>query len=472
MDTLIEHALVFTMTGGGVGAIDDAAVGVTNGQISYVGPTDEIDADASEVLDGRDRLVMPGLVDAHAHMGLTLLRGGAQDVPEIEWMHQTLGPLAAHMDRDDELAGAKLGAVEAIMAGTTTICEYASGVGDLLEAVYDPFGVRVVAAETINELPDGSVDPDDPPEFDRTTGASALDRTDALAEQYAGHDRIDIAYAPQAVDMVSPETLADTARRAERHDRDVHVHVAQGERERRTIEARYGTEETAVSRLSEAGLVSDRLVAAHLHGAGEEGRAQLADAGARMVGCPSSIAAIDGVTSPMLEYAEHGGSVGFGTDQAPATGRHDVLREARTAALLLKTDRADPRALPAWKALRMATIGGARALGIADRAGTIEPGKRADLAIVDLKTGGMVPSVSDPLHTAAPNLLYAAAGTAVTDVMVEGQLLVTDSKFMPADARKIRQRAAERARDVFTAGADDWCGAGSALARDAATDRL
>lgn len=475
MDIAITDTQALTMTGEGVGPRSDLAIGIDDGELVYVGRSTAFDAGAAaETIDGSEYLVIPGLVDAHAHMRLTTLRGGAQDVPEIEWMNRALAPLARHLDTEAETLGTRLGVIEAVTAGATTICEYATDVEHLVDEVYDPLGVRVVATETINEIADPREDlgPRELPAFDRALGEVALERTERLFDRYADHDRVSVTYGPQAVDMVSPETLATVAERANRHGRDVHVHVAQGERERLQVEERYGDGETAVTVLEEVGLADGKLIAAHLHGASSAERAGLAEAGARMVGCPSSIGAIDGEVPPVLEYLDHGGAAGLGTDQAPGTGRHDVLREARTAAMLTKCDRTDPRALPAWQALRLATVGGARALGIEDRVGTIEEGKRADLALVDLTATPMVPAVETPFRTAVPNLVYAAVGTAVDTVLVDGEVLVRGGEFLGADVDALARRVTERARAVFAAGAEDWRAAASKLVEDADNRRL
>jgi len=473
MDLAITGTRLLTMTGDGVGPLEDAAVGIDDGELVYVGPDRGFDASLAEtVIDGANRLVIPGLVDAHAHMRLTLLRGGAQDVPEIEWMNRALAPLARQLRADDQVLGARVGVVEAVMAGVTSVCEYTADVETLVEEVYDPLGVRVVATETINEIADERDDlgPRDLPRFDRSLGEAALERTERLFERYADHELVSAAYGPQAVDMVSRETLETVARQSAEHDRDVHVHVAQGRRERLQVEERYGARSVDV--LEEVGLANERLVAAHLHDATPKERARLADTGVRMVGCPSSIGAIDGIVPPVLEYTEHGGQVGLGTDQAPGSGRHDVLEEARTLAMLTKCERGDPRALPAWQALRLATVEGARALGIDDRVGTIEEGKRADLAVIDLDALPMVPTVDSPFRTAVPNLVYAAVGTAVDAVLVDGTVLVRDGEFLTTDVDALARRGNERARELFEDAADDWRAAGSALVDDVDADRL
>jgi 5-methylthioadenosine/S-adenosylhomocysteine deaminase len=464
-DWAVEGATLVTMAGDRLGIVDDGTVAARDGELAYAGLAADYGGDPATRIDGEGLAVLPGLVNAHAHTRHTLLRGGAQDVPEIEWMDRALGPLATAATGADEVAGARLGVLEAVRSGVTTIAEYAGSVGDLVAAVHRPLGVRTVAVETIAEVPDDRADlgPRDLYPFDREKGEAALSRADDLFDRFADDPLVEPAYGPQAVDMVSADRLATVADRAADRDARVHVHVAQGERERRQVEARYGADTSAVDVLADAGLVDGRLVAVHCHGATPAERERLADAGASMVGCPSSIAAIDGVVAPVAQYRDAGGVVGIGTDQAPGPGHHDLLRETRTAALLSKTRETDPTALPAWAALRAVTVDGARALGIDDRVGTLEAGTAADLITVDLRGLDTAPTVSRPLHTAVPNLVYGATGRDVRDVFVAGDPVVRDGEFVDADPRRAVAEATERARDLYDRAEADWRDAGSEL---------
>ena len=469
MDLAITNALVVTMAADrpGLGILTDGTVAISGTEIDYVGPATEFDSsEATQILDGTGRLVIPGLVNAHTHTALTLVRGGAQDVPESEWMNRALAPLSRALEPDDRVAGSRLGVLEALRRGVTTFGEYDTQVGTLVERVYEPLGVRVVATETINEIASDrdSLGPRELPEFDRDRGEAALDRTERLFDRYADHGRVDVMYGPQALDMVSAETLELVSQRASERNRDVHVHVAQGERERRQIDERYGDSSVAV--LEDLGLADERLLAAHLHGARPDERVRLAEAGVRMVGCPGSIGTIDGRVPPVAEYHEHGGSVGVGTDQAPGNGRHDVLRELHLLTVLTKCERTDPRALTASRALWLGTMGGARALGLSDRIGSLETGKRADLAVVDRSTETMLPAVESPLQTAIPNLVYAAGGDAVETVIVGGEVVVRDGAVQTVDTAEIRRRAAARGEAVFERAAEAWRATGHALCDD------
>jgi len=471
MDRAIENTTLLTLAGEGLGIVDDGTIAFDGADIAYVGPAHEFDGAPERRIDGTDLVTMPGLVDAHRHTSHTLLRGAAQDLPEIEWMTDGLGPVSRHADVEDRIAGARLGAIEGLLSGVTTVCEYAGEVGDLVESAYRPLGARVVATETINAVVDDREERGarEPYAFDPEKGGAALDRAEALFDQYQDDPLVTPAYGPQALDMVPRDLLETVAERAGDHGRDVHVHVAQGRRERLQVQARYGEDASTVGVLDDVGLLSDRLVAVHCHDATTAERARIADADARFVGCPSSIGAIDGVVPPVVEFLERGAPTALGTDQAPGPGGHDFLRELRTAAMLAKTDAADPTAFPAWRALEVGTTGGARVLGLDDLIGTLEEGKAADVITIDATHSSLAPTVQAPFHTAVPNLVYSASRGAVRDVFVAGERVVEDGEVQGLDGESVVDEARERAERVFREAADDWRAAGSELV-DAADD--
>lgn len=481
MDTLVTHTLLVTMdpeipgATGDLGIVDDGAVGWTDGEITYAGPAAGVEtADADHIIDGNGSLTLPGLLNAHVHGRQTILRGAAQDVPEIEWMTRALGPISGHMTNEDGIVGAKLTAIEALLSGTTTLGEYASDVSELVEQVYRPLGLRVVATETINAVPDDHSDigPDETFPFDRNAGETSMARAENLFERFGEDPLVRPAYGPQALDMVPLDLLESITEQARTHDRTVHMHIAQGDREQRQVAARYGDGSTTVGVLDEEGLLGEHLLAAHLHGATPNERELLADAGVRMVGCPSSITAIDGIVPPIVEYHEHGGTVGLGTDQAPGPGGHNALREARTTAMLAKADSGDPTALDAAGALKLATIEGATALGIADSVGSLSPGKRADVLVCDMEQASVAPTVQTPFHTAIPNLVYGASGNEVRDVFVDGNQLVSGGSIVGIDIDDMVNDALKRAKRIFADAEADWRAAGSSLVNAVDEGRL
>lgn len=463
----ILDGTVHTATEDAAGLHTDTTIAIDDGEIVHVGATRPRDRRAETVIDGTDLLVLPGLVDAHAHTGHRLAVGLAQDVPEIEWMDRALGPVGSVATDADRRVGSRLAILEAIAAGVTTLCEYGASVRSLIEDIHQPAGIRTVAVETINEVADR---PDDGGRYvlDREVGAPARQRTERLLEWAAHTDRVEAMYGPQALDMVTPETMDAIVADAREADRQIHMHVAQGGRERRQLTARYGVD-SAVELLVERDWLDNRLVAAHLHGATATQRRALADAGASMVGCPSSIGAIDGVVPPLVEYREYGGTAAIGTDQAPGgAGGHHLLEEVRQAWLLAKTDTADPTALPAWSALALATREGARTLGL-DGVGTIAVGQRADLACYPLDEPPLATASTAAGATPLAALVAAGGRVQAEHVLVDGTVIRRDGRFETLDADAILQTATTQADSLHERAADGWLDAGSAIA-DAARD--
>ncbi len=457
MDLAITDTTLLTFEGKGLGVIENGAVGIDMDKISFVGKTRDIHTeDYNTVMNGSDLVTMPGLVDAHIHSGFALLRGCAQDVPEKEWMDKALGPIAKHMTEEDRILGSKLGVLEALRSGTTTFGEFTGNIDEVIEQVYHPFNARVVGAERINEVVnrDGETY-----ELERST--ETLQTSEELFKKYNPDGNVDIMYGPQALDMVTLDTLKKIYERAEKQDRKIHMHVAQGGREREQIENRYGT--STVKKLREEDMLNEKLLAAHCHGTTKEEKKALVENGVRMVGCPSSIAMIDGVTPPIRDFLSLGGSASIGTDQVPGNGAHNLMREMRTISLLSKCKNSDPTALPPWKTLELATKGGAEALGIEEKVGTLKEGKRADIITVDLDNLNLTPPIREPFRSIIPNLVYSSTGLEVNDVIINGKKVVRNKRFVNIDENRIEEKANSRAREILKKAEEDWKEADSAM---------
>lgn len=453
MDIAITHTWLLTFEKG-LGIIQDGAIIIEGNHITYCGKTSGCDYKSSDiVIDGSHHVTMPGLINAHIHSGLTLLRGCAQDVPEIEWMNKALSPLVQHMSGEDRIIGSKLGVLEGIRSGTTTFSEYSTKCAQLLEEVYLPFGARVVATETINELNKNSNQPNID-EFDRSRGEEALKATERLFNTYNNHERVTCLYGPQALDMVSLETLNIIKEMAHERGCSIHMHVAQGQRERLQIKKRYGAHATTVKILNDNNLL-DNLIAVHIHDTTHEERELLVKKNVKMVGCPSSIGMIDGITPPLHHYVELGGTACLGTDQAPGPGTHNMFREMRTASILAKTSLQDPTVLPAWTSLQLGTVNGAAVLGLKE-IGTLEVGKKADIITVDLLNLNLTPVIDHPFKNFVPNLVYSCTGAEVDTVIINGKLVMHHQKFTKIDETAIIEEANKRAQTIIERAEKDW----------------
>ena len=453
MDIAIIHTWLLTFEKG-LGIIQDGAVMIEDNHITYCGKTSDCNYKSSDiVIDGSHHVTMPGLINAHIHSGLTLLRGCAQDVPEIEWMNKVLHPLAQHMSDEDRIISSKLGVLEGIRSGTTTFSEYSAKCSQILEEVYLPLGARVVVTETINELTRNS-NHSDINEFDRSRGEEALKATERLFNNYNNHDMVTCLYGPQALDMVSLKTLRIIKEMAHKRKCSIHMHVAQGQRERLQIKKRYGTSATTVKILNDNKLL-DNLIAVHIHDTTYEERKLLVKKNVKMVGCPSSIGMIDGITPPLHHYLKLGGTACLGTDQAPGPGTHNMFREMRTASILSKTNLQNPCALPAWTSLHLGTVNGAAVLGLKG-VGTLEVGKKADIITIDLDNLNLAPVIHYPFKNFVPNLVYSCTGAEVDTVIINGKLVMHHQKLTEIDEKALIKEANKRAQKIIERAEKDW----------------
>ncbi len=471
-DIFVKNGFILTMRGEGVGMIEDGAIAVEGNMIVAVGRTHALEKEyggAEFVYDASGKAVLPGFVDAHVHTSNTLIRGEGQDVPEIEWMLKTQAPFGRHTKPEHRLIGSTLGVLEAVKSGTTCFGEIGGNMGPSAEKVFVPTGVRAHLANTINEIGPGSrPDPYKPYVFFRDIGERKLKESIEFIEEWNGaaDGRITCMFSPHAADMMSEEFLLQVKAEANERGMISHIHIAQGGREAIQINLRYGT--TSVRYLDDIGFLDDTIIGAHCHQTTDEEVALLAKKGVRYVSCPASIAIIDGITPPLALYLASGGvSAGIGSDQASGNNHHNMLVEMKVAALLNKCRHANPTVLPAWKMLRIATIEGAQTIGLGDSIGSLEPGKKADLIILDLKVPHMTPIITSPVRNIAPNIVYSARGDEVETVIIDGKVVVDDHKALTMDEEKIIEEAQKAATEICTAAADDYMAADSQLARAA-----
>lgn len=457
VDTLVVHGHVLTMAGDGVGHVADGAVAVRDGEIVAVGPTGELASahHAAETIDASGCAVLPGLIDAHMHTRYAVVRGVAQDVGH--WMQQGLAPFAKHLDDAASAAGTRLNVLEAMRSGTTTLGDFLRPYPGWAE-IYEQAGVRACLTAQINALPPtgmagwnvGELYP-----LDEGAGRAAIEAAVAFTDEWHGaaRGRITTMLGPQGPDMIGVEQLLEVRRLAEERDLMLHVHVAQGDREIEQMVLRHGERTPAF--LDRIGYLDARLLAVHLTEATDEETDLIASSGASMILCSGSIGIIDGIVPPAARFRAAGGLVALGSDQASGNNCNNIFNEMKLTALFNKIRYRDPEVMPAWTVLRMATIEGARALGMGDRIGSLEPGKRADLIVVDVTEPNLVPVVDAPVRTLVPNLVYAATGREVRTVMVDGRVLVRDGGVLTMDAAEVVATAqAEAERVARAVGAD------------------
>lgn len=459
LDILIKNGYIITMSGNGVGIIENGSVGIKDNKIEVVGKSYEIEKNhqAKKSIDAKSKAVLPGLVDSHIHTGIGLLRGVAQDISY--WLQKGLWPFMDLLTSEEIIKGSKMNIVEGVKSGTTTFGDYDDLMTDIVKNHLE-IGTRARLASMINEMPEGheGLEVGEIYSFDESSGEKKLKENMELIKRWdgKGDGRISCILGPQAPDMLSKELLLKIKDISEEHNKMVHMHVAQGMRETKQMKKRYN--ERSIPFLEKIGYLDERLIAVHMIEATKEESQLLAKRGANMIACSTSVGLISGSVPPLVDFMEISNNVALGSDETSSNNCCNMFNEMKLTAISNKIKFSDPEILPAWKILRLATIDGARAIGLGDEIGSIEEGKKADLIMVDLKKPNMTPIFTKPVRNIVPNLVYSARGNEVDTVIIDGDIIVENGKLKTVDeANVIRetQEAAENLSDRATEKLDD-----------------
>lgn len=393
------------------------------------------DAVHDEVIEARGRVLLPGFVQMHIHLCQTLFRGAADDLALIDWLKQRVWPMEAAHTPASLYASARLGLAELIRGGTT--CALTMETVNHTEAVFQAVaeaGFRATVGKCMMDQGE-----DVPAALSEETTASLAESV-ALLERWHGRadGRIRYCLAPRFAVSCTRILLEQVARLSRERGVLVHTHASENRDEIALVERMTG--QRNIEYLKAVGLANERVVLAHCIWLDEAELNILRDTGTHVAHCPSSNLKLASGIAPITEMLERGISVSLGADGAPCNNRLDMFTEMRTAALLQKVQHG-PRALPALRALRMATIDGARALGLQDQVGSIEIGKRADLQLLNLNCLHTTPQ-PDVVST----IVYAAEASDVETVIIDGRVVLRDRTFTMLDEKLICAEANQQAR--------------------------
>jgi 5-methylthioadenosine/S-adenosylhomocysteine deaminase len=427
------------LTMGPAGDLTDGAVAFAGGQVLEVGPFAEIVAghpEAEVVGDGHG-VVLPGLVNAHTHLSEALLCGMGEDLSLLEWLAAIITPAGRHLTREMARVGAMLKGAELLLSGVTCVNDMfchtnqgslaSLGVVDGLEAM----GLRGVVAF-------GAEDAADPQPV-----AAVLAEHHALAERCAASDLIGFRLGVGTVLGQSDELLAASAAEAKANGWAVHTHLAEVKEE--VVEARLRWGESTVGRSASVGLLEVPLLAAHCIWVHPDEIAALASSGATVVHNPVANMILGSGVCPVPALRRAGIPVGIGTDGAASNDSQNMLEAVKAAALLQKVARLDPRALTAGDVLAMATLEGARALGLDGLVGSLEPGKRADL----VRLRGDRPGLAN-VHDPGQQVVYCCSPADVADVWVDGERRVADGRLVGHDLAALVEASRPLAAELVT----------------------
>ena len=438
-ETRIVGAVVISAlsgVGAGVGSRasvdDEIAFDAVSGRIIYVGP--QRGPLGSDDIDGSGRIAIPGLINAHTHSAMTLLRGHSDDVPLQTWLEH-IRAFEIRLTATDIQAGLRLALAEMLRSGTVGFLDMFQWDSELLSIVAAS-GMRVSAAPAVFGYDAVAF-----PAADPTPGGAMLDRTARLAAEFAGDPRIRLAYGLHAPYTCPPEMIRDVAGRSAIDGIGVHIHLSETRHEVAESLRRYGV--SPIRQVVELGLSGGRMHVAHaVHP--QPGDAELlARRGVTVSYNPVSNLKLGAGIAPVRDYLDAGVQLALGTDSVASNNTLDLFEEIKTGALVQRGLAADPGVLSGAELLRMATQGGARALD-PKLSGTLVVGEVADLVLVDV-TG----TTAVPFTNAASFLSYAARGTDVTDVFIGGRRVVAGGRVTVLDEDAARADVTERASRIL-----------------------
>jgi 5-methylthioadenosine/S-adenosylhomocysteine deaminase len=437
IDLILRGGTVVTMNAGR-DVWQTGAVAIRGREIVAVGPESEIDAayDPSETVDCSGCAVIPGLINAHTHVPMSLLRGMADDLRLDVWLLGYMMPVERKfVGPGFTRAGTLLSCVEMIRSGTTCFCDMYYFTNEIAEATAQS-GLRAIVGETILKFPSP----------DAASYDESLAYCQEFIERWRGHELIVPAVAPHAPFTSTAEMLQQSIALARRYDVPLLTHFSETADEVEDSLKLHG--QTPVDYVNGLGLLDSSVIAAHcVHVTDSEIRL-LARKRVGVSHNPTSNLKLASGVAPVVKMRSAGVAVGIGTDGPGSNNDQDMFEEMRLAALLPKGVTRDPVALPAPEAFAMATIEGARALRLDRLVGSLEPGKRADIAVVDLRAAHNTPRYALSPENVYSQLVYSAKGSDVRDVLVNGQVVMRDRQLLTIDEAAVLAEAQRLADEI------------------------
>ena len=432
-DLIVSGGMVVTMDGKRT-IYADGAVVVKGDLIVAAGPRTELEAkfSAPEVIDAKDKLIVPGFINGHTHVPMTLFRGIHDDVTLNDWLYKYIFPAEAKNVNEEFVRwGTRLAAAEQIRSGVTTFADmyyFEDAIAEETKAA----GMRAVLGETFIDFPAP----------DNKSETEMLAYTERFLKKWQGDPLIQAAPAPHSIYTCSPKTLQDSAALARKYHAPILIHVAEMKKERDDSLTKNGM--SPVQYLDKLGILGPEVVAAHCIFVDEADRKTLAQ---RQVGCvhnPSSNMIIASGVAPVPEERATGIAVGLGTD-GPAGSNNDLnlMEEMDLAAKLAKVTKMDPLALTAKAVVEMATIDGARALHMEKEIGSLEAGKKADLILIGLDKPNAV-----PMYDVYSQLAYSLKGSDVETVIIGGRVVMRGQKLLTVNEQAAIAKAGEYKKSI------------------------
>ncbi len=373
----------------------------------------------AELLATEHGLIMPGLVNTHTHAAMACFRGLADDLPLMRWLQEYIVPVEAKLTGDMVYQATLLSLAEMIKSGTTSFCDMYLFAKDVARAAQES-GMRAWIGEVLYDFPS--------PNYGEL--ASGFQYVEELFTLYADNPLISITIDPDAVYTCSPDLLKNLKNMAEKHNTLYIIRLSENKEEVQGVKARFGA--SPVMHLENLGLLDNRVVADHCVMLTDAEIKLLAKREVKIVHCPESNMKLASGIAPVVQMLAAGISVGLGTDSSAGNNDVDMFGEMNSAAKLHKVNTLDPTVMPAETVLEMATMGGAGVLGAENKIGSLEPGKKADLIVLDMNQPHLT-----PLYTIPSHMVYAARGADVVHSVINGNIVMQNRKLKTLDEKAI-----------------------------------
>jgi 5-methylthioadenosine/S-adenosylhomocysteine deaminase len=428
-DILVHNGTILTMDSQNK-IIHNGMVAISGSTISYIGKGEKDSIKAKKDLDTHGGLILPGLINSHTHAAMSLFRGLADDLPLMEWLHNYIFPVEGKMDADFVRVGTLLACAEMILSGTTTFCDMYLFEEEVARAAKET-GMRSVVGEVIYDFPS--------PNYG--TLEKGFIYTEALIERWEKDPLINIAVEPHSLFTCGEELLRKANDLALKKGVPLILHLAETKEEVNEIEKRF--RKRPVQHLKDLGLLGSHLIVDHCVHINKSEIELLAENNVCIVHNPESNMKLGSGIAPVPDMKAKGITVGLGTDGCASNNNLDLFGEMDMAAKLHKVNNLDPTVMNAQTLVEMATIDGAKVLGLEKITGSLEVGKRADLIVIDTNKPHLVPMYNPYSH-----LVYAASGHDVTHSIIDGNIVMEDRRLLTLDVEYIIERSKEKSHKV------------------------
>ncbi len=426
MDVIIKNGIVVTMNEKRA-ILKNAHVGIDGGKISEIG---DVKGEADFVIDARNKIVMPGLINTHTHLPMTLFRGIADDLPLMKWLKEEIWPVESKLTAKHVYAGSLLGCLEMITTGTTCFNDMYFHMDKVARSI-DESGMRGIVSHAMFDFGDTS-----------KVDSMIKEGRKNIKKYNKKKDRVGAFVGPHAPYTCSNELLKRAKELADKQKTMIHIHVAETKDEIENSKKDRGLR--PFEYLDEMGFLDENVLSVHSIWANKREVGIIKKKGVKVSHNPISNMKTAAGVADVPGYVKKGITVSLGTDGAASNNNLDMFEEMKACALLHKINTMDACVVPAQKCLELATINGAAAIGMEKEIGSIETGKKADVILVDLDKPHLVP-LSNPIS----HLVYSARGSDVDTVLVDGRVLMENRELRSLDQKEVLKFANEQAKDLL-----------------------